>query len=106
MEDSARLVSRAQFDQPNQETPAPEAVPTWVYERHGLSYLTFVIADMQDVVRRLKAHGVKLLSEGPVEVRPGVFALFTLDPEGNYVEFVEYADPTAYRPDPFKWRQF
>jgi len=97
---------RIKLVQPNQDAPAPEAVPRWVYERHGLSYLTFVVADMPDVVTRLKAHGVKMMSDGPVEVRPGVFALYTVDPEGNYVEFVEYPDPTAYRPDLFKWRQF
>jgi hypothetical protein len=61
---------------------------------------------MQDVVKRLKAHGVRLLSDEPIEVRPGVFALYSLDPEGNYLEFVEYPDPSAYRPDLFKWRQF
>jgi hypothetical protein len=53
-------------------------------------------------VKRLKAYGVRLLSDEPVEVRPGVFALYSLDPEGNYLEFVEYPDPSAYRPDLFK----
>lgn len=97
---------RIKLVQPNQDAPRPQPVPKWVYERHGIAYLTFVIADMPDVVKRLKAHGVKLLSDGPIEVRPGVFALYSLDPEGNYVEFVEYPDPAAYRPDLFKWRQF
>jgi len=50
----------------------------------------------------LKAHGVKLLSEEPIEVRPGVFAFYALDPEGNYLEFVEYPDRSAYRPGLFK----
>jgi len=97
---------RIKLVQPNQDAPTPQPVPAWVYERHGLAYLTFVIAEMQDVVKRLKAHGVRLLSDEPVEVRPGVFALYSLDPEGNYLEFVEYPDPSAYRPDLFKWRQF
>lgn len=93
---------RIKLVQPKRDAPRPQSVPQWVFERHGLAYLTFVIADMQDVVTRLKAHGVKLLSDGPVEVRPGVFALYCLDPEDNYVEFVEYPDPAAYRPDLFK----
>ena len=97
---------RIKLVQPHKDPPTPQPLPKWVYERHGIAYLTFVIADMQDVVKRLKEHGVKLLSDGPIEVRPGVFALYSLDPEGNYVEFVEYPDPSAYRPDLFKWRQF
>lgn len=95
---------RIKLVQPNQDPPPPRAVPRWVHERHGLAYLTFVIADIQDVLRHLKAHGVKLLGEEPIEVRPGVFAFYSLDPEGNYLEFVEYPDPSAYRPDLFKRR--
>ena len=62
----------------------------------------FVIANMNETVKRLKEYGVKLISPEPIEVRPGVFALYTLDPEGNYVEFVEYPDVPSYRPDLFK----
>ena len=82
--------------------PVQNAVPEWVYQRHGLSYITFIIDGMTDMVTRLKANDVKFVSEGPVEVRPGVFALYTLDPEGNYVEFVEFPDIAAYRPDLYK----
>ena len=82
--------------------PTQNPVPKWVYERHGLSYITFIIEGMTDVVTRLKANNVRLVSDGPVEVRPGVFALYTLDPEGNYVEFVEFPDIAAYRPDLYK----
>jgi lactoylglutathione lyase len=82
--------------------PVPNPVPEWVYQRHGIAYFTFIIDNMSEMVARLKAHKVKLVSDGPVEVRPGVFALYTLDPEGNYVEFVEFPDIAAYRPDLFK----
>ena len=82
--------------------PVQNPVPEWVYQRHGLAYFTFIIDNMSEMVARLKAYKVKLVSDGPVEVRPGVFALYTLDPEGNYVEFVEFPDIAAYRPDLFK----
>lgn len=97
---------RVKFVQTNKETPQPAPVPQWVYQRHGLCYLTFVIADMQEMAKVLKNKGVKMMSPEPVEVRPGVFCLNVLDPEGNFIEFVEQADPQAYRPDLFKWRQF
>ena len=60
-----------------------------------------VIADMKGVIKRLKEHGVKPLSEEPVEVRRGVFALYSLDPEGNLVAFVEDLDVSSYRPESF-----
>ena len=98
---------RIKLVQPNWHPPKPNPVPRWLYEeRHGIAYLTFVVADMDDVLHRLKTNGVKLASEEVVEVRKGVFAVYALDPEGNYVEFVEYQDVASYRPDLFKWRQF
>jgi len=90
---------RIKLVQPDQEPPRPSRVPEWIYQRHGIAYLTFVIEGMNEVVKRLKEHGVTLLSDGAVEIRPGVLALYSLDPEGNYVEFVEYPDLTSYRPD-------
>jgi len=78
----------------------------WTFERHGISYITFVIADMKETVARLNECKVRLVLEEPLEVRKGFVALFALDPEENYIEFVEYQDPASYRPDLFKWRQF
>lgn len=82
-----------------------EARSEWVFERPGFTYLTFVIADMKEMVERLNECRVNLITE-PLEVRKGFLALFALDPEDNYLEFVEYQDPASYRPDLFKWRQF
>lgn len=82
--------------------PVQNPVPQWVYERQGLAYFTFIVDDMKPILARLKANKVRLISEEPVEVRKGVFAQFVLDPEGNYVEFVEYPDIASYRPDLFK----
>ncbi len=78
--------------QPNKLPPPQSPVPEWVFQRQGLAYCTFVVDDMKPILARLRANGVKLLSEEPVEVRKGVFAQFLLDPEGNYVEFVEFSD--------------
>jgi catechol 2,3-dioxygenase-like lactoylglutathione lyase family enzyme len=81
-------------------------ISEWTFERQGFAYITFVIADMKEVMVRLTECRVKLVNEEPVEVRKGFVALFALDPEDNYLEFVEYQDPASYRPDLFKWRQF
>lgn len=96
---------RIKFVQTDADPPAPAPVPQWVYQRHGLCYLTFVIADLPEMAEKLKKHGVRVLSE-PIEIRKGVFALNLVDPEGNFIEFVEQADPQLYRADLFKWKQF
>lgn len=92
---------RIKLVQPN-ILPVQNPVPEWVYERHGLAYFTFIVDDMKPILARLKANKVRLISEEPVEVRKGVFAQYVLDPEGNYVEFVEFSDIASYRPDLFK----
>jgi lactoylglutathione lyase len=80
--------------------------PEWVFERQGIAYLTFVIVDVLEVTERLKKHQVALMSNEPIEIREGITAIFAQDPEGNFLEFVEYADLASYRPDILKWRQF
>lgn len=70
--------------------PVRNPLPEWVYGRQGIAYFTFVVADLGDVSARLKAHGVRMVSQGIVEIRTGILAIFVLDPEDNYVEFVEF----------------
>lgn len=69
--------------------PSRNPLPEWVFQRQGIAYLTFVVADIRDVTARLKACGVRTVSYEPVEIRERIVAIFTLDPENNYVEFVE-----------------
>ena len=73
--------------------------PEWVFERQGLAYITFIVDNIDEVTERLSSYGVKLVRPEPVEVRKGFVALFAEDPEGNFVEFVEYDDISTYRPD-------
>jgi len=97
---------RIKLVQPKKVLPKQTAAPEYVFERQGTAYITFIIFDIHDVAKRLKDHGIKLMSPEPVEIRKGVIALFAQDPEGNFVEFVEYPDLASYRPDLFKWKQF
>ena len=75
--------------------------PEWVFERQGLAYITFIVSNIEEVTARLHELGIKLVRPEPVEVRKGFVALFAEDPEGNFVEFVEYDDISTYRPDLF-----
>jgi lactoylglutathione lyase len=97
---------RIKLIQPNKIVLKQNPVSEWVFERHGITYITFVIAEVKEVTLRLKQFGVELMSKDPVEIRKGITAIFAKDPEDNFLEFVEYADVASYRPDLFKWRQF
>jgi catechol 2,3-dioxygenase-like lactoylglutathione lyase family enzyme len=97
---------RIKLVQPKKTLPKPSQISEWVFEGQGIAYISFVIVDVQEVTVRLKKYGVELMSKEPVEIRKGITAIFAKDPEGNFLEFVEYADLASYRPDLFKWRQF
>jgi lactoylglutathione lyase len=72
---------------------------TWTFGRCGLTYLSFVVADIDEVASRLRVNAATFVNQEPMEVREGFHALFVTDPENNYLEFVQYADLAAYRPD-------
>lgn len=83
--------------------PAPDTDPArgaTILARRTNAYFTFIVDDLDGMIARLGAAGVAFLS-GPekVEVRPQTFLAFVRDPEGNVLEFVEYGDVAAYRPD-------
>ncbi len=62
----------------------------------GNFYLTFLVRDIRGLHAHLAGRGVRLCSDGVVEVRPGVWLFLAADPEGNWLEFVEYADIAGY----------
>jgi catechol 2,3-dioxygenase-like lactoylglutathione lyase family enzyme len=92
---------RIKLVQPRKITLVQSAVPEWVFARKGICYLTFIVPDIHEVMVRLKEYKVKQMSEEPVEIRKGITAIFVCDPEGNFLEFVEYENLQAYRPDLF-----
>jgi catechol 2,3-dioxygenase-like lactoylglutathione lyase family enzyme len=67
--------------------------------RAGISYLTFVVADIEAALVRLKRSGVEMMSAQPIQTRPGTRLIFFRDSEGNPLELVQYDDLAAYRPD-------
>ena len=85
--------------QPNiAPTPAPDR--DFVLDRQGPAFATFLIEDLADLIEKFEDAGVAMMGNGQMfEVRDGVFIAFARDPEGNCLEFVEYADITAYRPE-------
>lgn len=85
---------------PERTSIRPE--PGLILDRQNASYLTFIVEDIASLVADLKNAGANFFAgDLPVQLRPDVKALFCRDPEGNFLEFVEYSDITSYRPDLF-----
>ncbi len=81
-------------------TPGPaHSVPGSILGRAGISYLTFVVADIEAALERLTRSGAKMMSAQPIQTRPGTRLIFFRDSEGNPLELVQYDDLSAYRPD-------
>ncbi|HUW38510.1 MAG TPA: VOC family protein [Rhodocyclaceae bacterium] len=80
--------------------PLAAAPRAFALERQGGAYATFIVGDIDDLLERFRTAGADVRSAGKVEVRPGVWVLLVRDPEGNHLEFVQYADLSSYRPGP------
>ncbi len=78
---------------------APTDVPCAgsAMERRGAAYVTFIVEDVDSLHRALVEAHATIRSRGKVEIRPGVWLLLVTDPEGNYLEFLQYDDLASYR---------
>lgn len=72
----------------------------YILDKQNTKYLTFIIEDLNEIKNKLQDFGVKFLTDSEkLEVRPGLYAIFFYDPEGNVLELVEVEDIRSYRPD-------
>jgi catechol 2,3-dioxygenase-like lactoylglutathione lyase family enzyme len=71
----------------------------YVYECRGYAYLTFIVSNIDEICEQLTRSKIEIISDGLVPVRENVLACFVKDPEGNFLEFVDYPDIVSYRPD-------
>jgi catechol 2,3-dioxygenase-like lactoylglutathione lyase family enzyme len=78
------------------DEPGTAAYPM---QRRGAAYLTFIVDDVQSVYDKLRRAGVPVRSEGVVPLRPGLWLVLATDPEGNWLEFLQYDDLASYRPE-------
>lgn len=82
------------------KSPIIENDREYILDRQNTKYLTFIIEDLNKILKRLQDCGVKFLTGSEkLEVRPGLHAIFFYDPEGNVLELVEFEDIRSYRPD-------
>lgn len=78
----------------------PQRARSYVLDRRGFAYLTFIVPNIREIIARLRKAGAKILTGcDPVIFRAGIFVIFAEDPDGNVLEFVERDDLDRYRPD-------
>ena len=73
-------------------------IAAYPMQRRGNAYLTLIVADVQSTYDALRRAGASVRSEGIVTLRPGVRLVLATDPEGNWLEFLQYDDLASYRP--------
>ena len=80
--DSATKIKLMSF--PDVAVTKPER--KFIHSTMGLNYLTIYVGDMTQSLRLLKAGGVKLLVESPVELGGGPQRVTLHDPDGTFIE--------------------
>ncbi len=60
----------------------------FVHSTLGLNYLTLYVSDITVSLQQLKAAGVKLLGESPVELGGGTLLVTFQDPDGTFFELI------------------
>lgn len=86
---------------PDQPAATAAAAQTkFILDRPNAVYLTFIVADIDAAIVRLRAAGIEFMT-GPhkVTARQGVDLAFCRDPENNILELVQYSDIDDYRAD-------
>jgi len=64
----------------------------------GIRFITIWISNLQEVVDACKAFGSRVVHDVQLS-RPGVVIAVVEDPDGNWIEFVDYTDSAAARSD-------
>ena len=59
---------------------------------HGYIHFGLQVSELHGEVQRLRAAGVRFLSDDPVEFRPGVWVVYFLGPDGEVVELRQAPD--------------
>lgn len=76
---------------------APGAAADYAMHRPGAAYVTFIVDDLAALHQTLLHAGANIRSDGIVPLRAGLRLLLVADPEGNFIEFLQYDDLAAYR---------
>lgn len=80
------IIKIVQLDNP----PAQDGVPGGIPAATGFRYLTISVSNLAALVELCQKQGADVVV--PIKtIRPGVTIAMVTDPDGNWVEFIEYS---------------
>jgi catechol 2,3-dioxygenase-like lactoylglutathione lyase family enzyme len=68
------------------------------HHQYGSSHVCFNVADLEGIYTDLSAKGIRFVTEPKYRTTPDgarVGICYALDPEGNYLEFIERTEPSS-----------
>jgi catechol 2,3-dioxygenase-like lactoylglutathione lyase family enzyme len=60
----------------------------YIYDHTGMRYVTIFVNELEPIIKRIKAHNVKMLGDSPTELGPNNFFVLVQDPDGIFVELI------------------
>lgn len=80
------IIKIVQLDNP----PPDDGVPGGIPAATGFRYLTISVSNLHELVQLCETQGMTVAV--PIKtIRPGVTIAMVADPDGNWVEFIEYS---------------
>jgi catechol 2,3-dioxygenase-like lactoylglutathione lyase family enzyme len=69
-------------------TDPQHPVPAYIQDDTGMQYITLMVNRLKPLLERIKAHGVKLLGDAPVQLGPDQYFALVQDPDGTFIELI------------------
>lgn len=93
----SRWGDRLKLARPARGHAVPPVSADYAMHRVGAAYVTWIVDDLAALHAKLQEAAANIRSQGIVELRAGLRLLLVADPEGNFLEFLQYDDISSYR---------
>jgi len=60
----------------------------YIYNHTGMQYITIFVNELEPIIKRIKAHNVKMLGETPTLLPEGTYFILIKDLDGTFVELI------------------
>jgi catechol 2,3-dioxygenase-like lactoylglutathione lyase family enzyme len=60
----------------------------FIYDHTGMRYVTIFVNELEPIIKRIKAHHVRMLGDTPTELGPNNYFVLIQDPDGIFVELI------------------
>lgn len=93
----SRSGDRLKLARPARSDAVSATTADYAMHRVGAAYVTWIVDDLAALHAKLLKAAANIRSQGIVQLRAGLRLLLVADPEGNFLEFLQYDDIKSYR---------